>query len=312
MLESPGGDPAAARELPIAAAVFSVFLNILFGGNAVAIKFSLEGMGALTTAGLRFAIAAIAISLWAIVVGHPLGVNRRQAGRLAILALLFISQIALFYLGLTQTTASHCVLISNLMPFVVLLLAHWYIPGDRITWRKLAGIICGFVGVLLVVLDRQGVSANLRGGDLAILAAVVIWGTSAVYAKRLSATVNPVVLSLYPMLPAVPIFLLAGAFWDDGMIRRIDTGIFLSLLYQALVTASFGFIAWNTLVRRYGATALNSFVFVIPISGVFFGVVLLDEPLTPLIIAAIVLIAAGIFVINGGRRARLRFNPGRD
>ena len=311
MVETPGGDHAANRELPIAPAFFSVFLNILFGANAVAIKFSLEGMGALTTAGLRFLIAAVAISLWAAAVGRPLQVDRRQLARLGILSLLFMSQIALFYLGLKRTTASHCVLISNLLPFVVLLLAHWYIPGDRITWRKLAGIVCGFAGVLLVVLDRQGASADLRGGDLFILAAVVIWGTSAVYAKRLSATVNPVILALYPMLPAVPAFLLAGMAWDDGMIRRLDAGVTLALLYQALVTASFGFIAWNTLIRKYGATALHSFVFVMPISGVVFGVVLLHEPLTPHIIAAIVLVAAGIVVINGGRRTRPGLTPDR-
>lgn len=312
MLEMPGGDQAADRKLPIAAAVLSVFLNILFGGNAVAIKVTLAGMGALTTAGLRFLIAAVAITLWAVATGRPLRVDRRQASRLGLLSLLFMSQIALFYLGLKQTTASHCVLISNLLPFVVLLLAHWCIPGDRITWRKLAGIVCGFAGVVLVVLDRQGVTADLHGGDLLILAAVIIWGMSAVYVKRLSATVNPVILSLYPMLPAVPVFLLAGLLWDDGMIRRIDGGVVLALLYQALVTASFGFIAWNTLVRRYGATALHSFVFVMPISGVFFGVVLLDEPLTPHIIAAIALIAAGIVVINSGRRTKPGINPSRD
>jgi drug/metabolite transporter (DMT)-like permease len=316
MVEISGDQQPATRELPIAAAVFSVFLNILFGGNAVAIKFSYEGMGAFTTAGLRFLIAAIAISLWAVAAGRPLQIDRRQAGRLGLLSLLFMAQIALFYLGLKQTTASHCVLISNLLPFVVLLLAHWYIPGDRITWRKVAGIVCGFAGVLLVVLDRQDVTAEPHRGDLLILAAVIIWGMSAVYAKRLSATVNPVVLSLYPMLPAVPLFLLAGMLWDGGMIRRLDGGIVLALLYQALVTASFGFIAWNTLVRRYGATALHSFVFVMPISGVFFGVVLLHEPLTPPIIAAIVLIAAGIAVINSGRSTRSRrppgITPGRD
>lgn len=299
-----GHDQDQDRKLPIGPALFSVFLNILFGVNAVAIKFSLAGMGAFTTAGLRFLIAAIAITLWAVMSGQPLRIDRRQAARLGILSLFFISQIGLFYLGLKRTTASHCVLISNLLPFVVLLLAHWFIPGDRITWRKLAGIVFGFVGVLFVIFDRHGLTADLQTGDLFILGAVAIWGMSAVYVKRLSSTVNPVIISLYPMLPAVPIFLLAGFFWDAGMIRHVDIEVVLALLYQALVTASFGFIAWNTLIRKYGATALHSFVFVMPISGVFFGVVLLDEPLTPHIIAAIVLIAAGIVVINGGRRTK--------
>lgn len=292
----------ADRQLPFGPALFSAFLNVLFGINAVAIKFSLQGLGPFTNAGLRFAIAATAITLWAVWAGQPLRVDRLQLRRLAVLSVMFIAQIALFYLGLRRTTASHGVLISNLLPFVVLVLAHWFIPGDRITLRKLSGIVFGFAGVLCVVFDRHGMAADLQTGDMIILGAVVIWGGSAVYAKKISATVNPVVLSLYPMLPAVPVYLLAALIWDDAMITNLDAEVVLALLYQALVTASFGFIAWNTLIRRYGATALHSFVFVMPIAGVFFGVVLLDEPLTPHILAAIALIVAGIVVVNGGRK----------
>jgi drug/metabolite transporter (DMT)-like permease len=290
------------RQLPFGPALFSAFLNVLFGINAVAIKFSLQGFGPFTNAGLRFAIAAAAITLWAVWAGQPLRVDRVQLRRLAVLSMMFITQIALFYLGLRRTTASHGVLISNLLPFVVLVLAHWFIPGDRITLRKLSGIVFGFAGVLCVVFDRHGLAADLQTGDMTILGAVLIWGASAVYAKKISATINPVVLSLYPMLPAVPVYLAASLLLDERMVGPVSTEVVLALLYQALVTASFGFIAWNTLIRRYGATALHSFVFVMPIAGVFFGVILLDEPLTLHILAAIALIVAGIVIVNGGRK----------
>lgn len=290
------------RELPFRPALFSIFLNILFGANAVAVKISLSGLGVFTTAGLRFLIAAIAISLWAALTGQSLAINRQQLNQLFILSLLFVSQIALFYMGLNLTTASHGVLIGNLLPFVVLLLAHFYIPGDRITGRKVAGIVLGFCGVLFVVLDRQGASADIRLGDMIIFCAVMIWGTSAVYAKKISATIHPVIISLYPMFLAIPVFLFSGLLWDGAMVRAIDRNVVLSLLYQSLVTASFGFIAWNTLIKKYGATALHSFVFIMPISGVFFGIVLLDEPLTSHLLSAIFLIAAGIVVINGKRK----------
>jgi drug/metabolite transporter (DMT)-like permease len=135
-------------------------------------------------------------------------------------------------------------------------------------------------------------------GDLLIFLAVIIWGMSAVYLKNLTRTIHPLIISLYPMFLAAPCFLLAGFIWDGGMVRFIDTSIVVSLLYQSLVTASFCYIAWNTLIKKYGATALHSFVFVMPVSGVFFGVVLLGEPLTPHILASIILIAAGILVIN--------------
>jgi drug/metabolite transporter (DMT)-like permease len=290
------------KELPLSAALFSLFLNFLFGANAVAAKISLLGMGVFTTVGLRFFFAAIAISLWAIITGQPLYIDKSKVKQLIILSVFFVAQIGLFYLGLNMTTASRGTLIGNLLPFVVLLLAHFFIPGDTITGRKVLGIILGFCGVLFVVLDKEGVTANVQMGDLLIFFAVIIWGVSAVYVKKLTATIHPLIISLYPMFLAAPFFLLAGFFWDDGMVRFIDSSIVVSLLYQSFVTASFCYIAWNTMIKKYGATALHSFVFVMPVSGVFFGVVLLGEPLTPHILASISFIAAGIIVINSKKR----------
>ena len=290
------------KELPPGAARVSIFLNFLFGANAVAAKISLQGMGVFTTVGLRFALAAIAISLWAIFTGQPLYITKIKAKQLIILSIFFVAQIALFYLGLNLTTASRGTLIGNLLPFVVLLLAHFFIPGDSITGRKVLGIILGFCGVLFVVLDKKGVTIDVQIGDLLIFFAVIIWGISAVYVKKLTSTIHPLIISLYPMFLAAPCFLLAGFFWDDGMVRFIDASIVVSLLNQSFVTASFCYIAWNTMIKKYGATALHSFVFVMPVSGVFFGVVLLGEPLTPHILASISFIAAGIIVINSKKK----------
>jgi drug/metabolite transporter (DMT)-like permease len=302
---SSAGSKSQNEELPPGAAFFSVFLNILFGANAVAVKVSLLGLGVFTTAGLRFLIAAVAISLWATLTGQALFVDRGKFRRLAVLSLLFVLQIALFYLGLNLTTASRGTLIGNLMPFIVLLLAHYYIPGDRITGRKVAGIILGFCGVLLVVFDKQGVTNDVQMGDMFIFGAVIIWGISAVYVKKLTLTIHPLIISLYPMFLAVPCFLTAGALWDGGMVRFVSRPVVLSLLYQGLVTASFGFIAWNTMIKRYGATVLHASVFIMPVSGVFFGVVLLDEPLTPHLLVSIFLITSGILVINRKRKTPL-------
>ena len=70
------------------------------------------------------------------------------------------------------------------------------------------------------------------------------------------------------------------------------------MVYQSLVTASFAFVAWTYMLQRYGATSLNSFIFIMPVAGVFFGGLLLDEPITMKITAALVLIAAGILVVH--------------
>ena len=66
----PDGVPAAAQaRIGIVAAGFIILLTIIFGGNVVAIKLTLSGIGPLTTAGMRFALAAMAIATWAAATG---------------------------------------------------------------------------------------------------------------------------------------------------------------------------------------------------------------------------------------------------
>ncbi|MCB2217034.1 MAG: DMT family transporter [Desulfobulbaceae bacterium] len=292
---------ASGQGLPPTAALSSLFLCILFGANAVAIKISLGGLGVFTSAGLRFGLAAATIWCWARLTGKPLSLNRKQRLQLAPLGLIFFVQLSLFYLGIYRTTASHGTLITNALPFVVMVLAHVFLVDDRISWRKVGGLVLGFTGVVLLFIDSIGLTAEVVQGDLLVLLAVVVWGSNAVYSKRIIAAFQPLQFTVYPMLMAAPLFLMCGVFVDPVMIKHFDTTIAAALFYQTFVTAAFGMVAWNTLIKRYGATALHAFVFVMPISGVTLGVLLLGEPLTVNLVAAIIFVSLGLLVINRRR-----------
>ena len=82
------------------------------------------------------------------------------------------------------------------------------------------------------------------------------------------------------------------------MIMNLDAPVIGSLFYQAFVTASFGFVAWNTMLKKYGAVALHSFVFIMPIAGVILSGILLGEPISASIIASLLLIVAGLLIIH--------------
>ncbi len=299
-------NPAAAADggLPLGASLFTMFLCILFGANTVAVKISLTGLGVFTTAGLRFGIAAVAVFSWAVCTGKPLALSRRQARQLAPLVVIFFCQLALFNFGQSMTTASHGTLISNVLPFVVMILAHFFIPDESIRLRKVAGLILGFVGVAMLFFDSLVMTGDAFQGDLLILLAVFVWACNAVYVKKIIADFHPLQITLYPMSLTVPAFLLCGYFFDGEMVRSFDAPVIKAMLYQALVTASFGFVAWNTLISKYGATTLHSFVFIMPVSGVFLGVVMLGEPVTAHLVSSIILVTVGLIVVNGrvGRR----------
>ena len=100
------------------------------------------------------------------------------------------------------------------------------------------------------------------------------------------------------MVFSVPVFFLEALLWDKPMISTLDFKIVAAVLYQSLVTAAFGFLTWNTLLQKYGAVALHSFIFIMPIAGVALGGLVLGEPITLKILIALALIVAGILVVH--------------
>ncbi|MFZ5570729.1 MAG: DMT family transporter [Thermodesulfobacteriota bacterium] len=285
--------------LPFWAALGAAGLCITFGANAVAVKLSLLGIGVFTSAGIRFVIAALVIAGWARATGRSLGFRKDQAFHLILLSMSFVVQMAFFYIGLHKTHASRATLITNLQPFFVLLLAHFFIPGDRITPGKAAGILLGFAGIAALFTDRHAISADLQLGDMATFFAVLCWAATTIYMKRILPGFHSFHLVLYPMVFAGPVFLAIGYALDQPMVHRLDTVVVASMLYQSVVTAAFGFVCWTALLKRYGAVAMNAYIFLLPITGVLLSGLLLKEPVASRgVLTAMVCVSAGILLVH--------------
>jgi len=247
---------------------------------------------------LKSALKVLAIFLWARITGRSFEIKKKQFFQIFIIAIVFTVQLSLFYLGLSKSNASRGTLLVNFQPFFTLFLAHFFIPGDRITKRKIMGILLGFAGVAFVFLEKKGVTSDFEVGDVMILAAAFLWSCNAVYTKRIISAFKPFQIALFPMIFSVPFFFLEGVLWDHHMIAFINSKIIGAMVYQSLVTASFGFVVWNSLLQRYGAVALHSFIFIMPITGVLLGGLILGEPITINILIAMLLIVAGILMTH--------------
>jgi len=298
MSQGPNTRILSHRELPFPAAVFTSLLCVVFGSNAVAIKICLSGLGAFTTAGFRFAMASLVIFLWAGITRRSFLIHKGQALQLLIVSLFFTVQLSLLYFGLSKTNASRGTLLINLQPFFVLFLAHYFIPEDRITKNKVLGLFMGFAGMGLVFLGKAGVTKDIHFGDFMILCTAFVWACNTIYTKRIISGYDPFQLVLYPMIFSVPFFFLFGFLWDGTMVAEINVKVLASLFYQGLLTASFGFVAWTHMLQKYGAFSLHSFIFIMPVAGVLLGGLVLEEPITVNILFSLLLIVAGILVVN--------------
>jgi len=288
--------------LSLKASVLAIFLCILFGANAVAIKYTLTGMGTFTAAAIRFSIAVLAIFLWTRFTHQSIRFRKGQAHELLIIAVLFLAQISLFYVGLSKTYASRGALIVNMVPFLVLLLSHFFTQDDRITAGKLIGILMGFSGILFLFFQKSDISSELKSGDMIIFCATLLWGCSGVYTKKIIQNYHPFQMVFYPLLFAVPFLFICAFIFDKPMVNAPGGMVFSAILYQGLITGSFGFVVWNMLLQRYGAVSLHTFIFIMPVVGVLLGGLLLKEPITGNILIALALIGTGIFVTQFNKK----------
>ena len=127
---------------------------------------------------------------------------------------------------------------------------------------------------------------------------LIAMSCTTIYLKRIISSFTPFHLVLYSTFFSVPLFLLGALLWDKAMVFRLDTTVICSLLYQSLITASFGFVAWNTMLKKYGAVSLHSFMFIMPIAGVALGGLMLGEPISLKILLSLAFIVFGILVVN--------------
>ena len=282
--------------LPFSMAPLVILLIASFGVNAIAVKIALTGISMFTLAAIRISISIIVIATWAKMSGKSFHIGKKNYSRIAILTASQLVVLALFFYGIKLTLASRVSLINNVQPFLIMILAHFFIPEDKIELRKIAGIVLCFTGIYILFKPDSAGNSSIMNGDYIILAAVLLVSISTIYTKKIISDFDPYQLVLFPMIFSVPIYWLLALVFESPMIFKINTEIIISVLYQSIITGSFGFVVWNILLNKYGAVSLHTYVFIMPVAGVFFSWLILGEQLASGVMLTLALITSGIII----------------
>jgi len=275
----------------------------LLAFNQVVIKVTNGGLQPVFFAGLRSVGAVICIYLWLRWRGIPL---RFEAGtRLAgtAIGLTFAFEFICLFVALDLTAVSRASVIFYSMPVWLAIMGHFIMPDDRVTPIKVVGLTLALAGVAVALLDRGDAQGSLWG-DLAALGAAVGWALTAILAKASSLRrVRPEIQLMWQVAVSAPILLLA-AFFFGPFIRDLAPIHIAGLLFQIVVVVSAGFIFWLWLLSIYPASSVASFSFLSPVLAVGMGWLLLGEEVGVSLIVALILVAAGIVLINRPVRSR--------
>jgi drug/metabolite transporter (DMT)-like permease len=284
------------RALDARGAAIALLLAALWGGNPIAVKVGLADAPPLRLACLRFVIGGLSIFAyaWWIRRDRHFGVRPGEWPVLWSLGLLFTVQIGLMNYGISLTSASHGAVLLNTFAIHTVVLAHFFVPGDRMTAAKLGGTALAYLGI--VVLFARDVTAQTATvlGDLIVSASALLLGERTVYMARAVQRVDPVKLLLFQSAIGSACFLLASLWLESAHPVRATLSLGLSLGYQGVVIAGFNFVVNAWLLQRYRPSALAATALTTPIWGVLLATAIVGDPLTSAVLLSSGLVAAGI------------------
>jgi drug/metabolite transporter (DMT)-like permease len=297
---SPEQKSAVTRPLDAAAASLMLLLCLLWGFNQVVIKLAMPDIPPVIQGAIRSTCAVLLVAAWASSRGIPLTARDRTLLPGIAAGVLFGIEFLLIYRGLLWTSASRAVLFIYTAPFFVVLGSRWFLPGDGFGIAQWLGLLLSFGGITLAF-GFPAPSGNPHEllGDIMQLAAGAAWGATTLIMKASALSRAPFEkVLLYQLAVSAPL-LAAGAVLFGERIVGIPSGLTLaSIGYQVFVISSASYLAWFALVQRYSASRLSAFTFLTPLFGVAAGHLVLGEPVTPTFALAVLLVIAGLFLVN--------------
>lgn len=209
-----------------------------------------------------------------------------------------VIQYVLFYIGVANTTAVKATLTTGCSSFSAILVATLLFRSEKLTFRKVAACLIGFIGILFVHFDGLDLTMNFFGDGFVFLA-TISYGVSASLMKRYSSEENTTVISGYQFLIGGLIMALIGLLMGGNIVVSgwISWSI---LLYLALVSAV-AYSLWSILLKYNPLSKVAIYGFMTPVFGVIISQCMLTEQggvALWRLFSALALVSVGIFCLN--------------
>ncbi|MDU8911946.1 DMT family transporter [Aestuariicoccus sp. MJ-SS9] len=272
-------------------------LGLIWGATFMIIELALEGITPFWLAAARISFAALlTLFIWGLR-GWPLFQSgQRPWGLLAVIGMLSSAvPFMLLSWGQQYVTSGFAGVSMAAVVLMVLPLAHLFIPGERMGPRRIAGFLIGFVGVVVLIGDEALASTGAAlepAGRLACLAAAGCYAVSSVMMRRLP-PVDAIGLAAMPMLFGMAL-VVPLAWAVEGPPPLPDTHTLILLAFLGLVPTAGANLLRVLVIRSAGPVFMSLTNYQVPLWSVILGVWLLDEPLRPSLLIALVLILAGV------------------
>lgn len=285
-----------------------ILLSLIWGSTWIFIKLGLGDLPPFTFAGIRFLIASSI--LWVIVAGRrrPLPSTGLDWLRLAWTGLIAIAiNYGLIFWGETRINSGLASVLQATIPAFGLVIAHFRLPGERITARRLAGVLIGISGVGLIFADQMVIEGKAAlQGCIALLVSSICVAYVNVFVKAKCQKIDSTVMAAGQMtFGTVPLLLIGAALEGNPFRLRWTPMALVSLGYLALVGSAVAFMLYYWMITKIEITRALLISLVIPVIALLIGWIVLGERITWTIAAGSLAIISGISLIIVQRRVTI-------
>ena len=279
-------------------------LGSLYGMTLVASRFSIGQFAPLTFVGLRLTLASLGfVALYLISQGKRKWPKDRllwrRAGFLGVIGTAI--PMASFVSSLQYQSSGITSVLITISPAITVLLAHFFLPDESLTFTKSIGVALAFSGALFLALRGESgllmiERVNPIGYGLVFLG-ISCSSISNVYIRRKMRNFAPVDAAAVRMVTAAVAAMPIALLTSDFNFRQVNTQGWAVLLFAAIFGTFFAFMLdfYNT--QKFGASTAVMVSYVVPIVGVFGGALLLNEQITVGMLGGMLLILCGLGLI---------------
>jgi drug/metabolite transporter (DMT)-like permease len=276
-------------------------LGLVWGSSFLWIKLALREVSPFTLVGYRLLFGLVGMALVIAVARPRFPKNKRVWLILAVLGLTNTAiPFVLISWGEQSIDSAMASILNSTVPLFTLVIAHFALADERITWKRSLGLLIGLGGVRILVggdLDLGNMGGRVSG-QVAVLAAAVFYAGSAVLARRELKDVDSIMQATVPLISGdVAIWAAAAALETPIVLPQLPL-TWAALIWLGLLGSCLAYLLYFYLLKTIGATRSTMVTYVFPVVGVVLGVMFLQEQLSWRLLAGGGLVLAGIVIVN--------------
>jgi drug/metabolite transporter (DMT)-like permease len=290
--------------------IFFIYAMLCFiwGSTWLAIRFGLETLTPMYSAGIRFSLAAFFILILMKIRGVRLQLDKISIRLYLVMGFLsFVVPFGLVYWAEQFVPSGMASVLFAVFPFFVAIFSFLFIKSESLDIFKISGIVIGFSGIVIIFSDSIGgdITDYLIGMFAIVLSAIMQAGIVTTI-KKFGHHLNPLSMNFVPMLIAGISMLIIGLAIEDTSKNSFGLNAVLSILYLAFFGSVITFTSYYWLLKKINIVILSLIAFITPIVALILGFFIYDEQLSTNDFVGSAFVLLGVFGANLGNLLRLK------